>query len=787
MRLLLTLICFLGYQTGFSGNESIPTQTDKERALSVIWIEIPGISGLASLSEEDLNMVGGLFLPRPLEASDALLLGTPNLPPLAIQLDTRLNPAPGFVKELPDLEVMSSIRDQHLQEEYIRFLWSVGKGLGITYLVLPEIDPSWKHASEFFKRMNAYDSTFFISKSALSTKPISSKKELKAQLAARGFWVVSDQNYPGVKALLLETKRLPDPDAAVSSWSDEKRMKADTFPLRDHIPTKLAFEITREAIIPLQKGNVLPLERDTVSFLTANPTGPLAEMLSKYAYLLTTPEGISQSRSPVILDGTFDSIPMDLSSRTVIFFGTRSNAEKWTSIANAILLIPLHREWNDYLIPQLLFGAGSASGRLADHITQFEEFENNVLKSNETLGYMPPGLLGIDDRALEQIRELIKEAIQERSTPGCQIGIAIGGSIVLEEAIGFLTYDSLIGVENETLYDIASVTKVTGTLLAVMKLYEEGKLSLDEKLSTYLPEYGLTDKSNITIRSILAHQSGLKGYIPYWRRTTDPDFYEFLNQEFSNPLNLSLPLVIDPNQVRLDSLKSWILNTPVNQRRDSSQTYRYSDIGFMILHQVIEHLSGMSLEQYLITHFYSKMELKRIAYNPLLKGFPRSEIAPTEFDEDLRNELIWGEVHDQNAKVFGGVAGHAGLFANAHELLVIQQMLLNGGTYNETQFLKVATIEHFNQRYFEKNRRGLGWDKPGGTPSNASRLVSDTSFGHSGFTGCLIWSDPAYNISLVFLSNRIYPNSSNTRLITKDIRARIQTIIYEAIISNWIN
>jgi len=211
--------------------------------------------------------------------------------------------------------------------------------------------------------------------------------------------------------------------------------------------------------------------------------------------------------------------------------------------------------------------------------------------------------------------------------------------------------------------------------------------------------------------------------------------------------------------------------------------YKYSDLGFMMLQQLVEAVAKMSLEQYLFVNFYRPMGLHYTAFNPLEKGYEIFEIAPTEFDYHYRKELIWGKVHDRNAAIFGGVAGHAGLFSSAKELAIIMRMLLNNGFYGGKQYLKASTIDEFNKRYFAGNRRGLGWDKLDPDIENASLQVSSSSFGHTGFTGTMVWADPEHDLIYTFVSNRVYPESSNNKLQRNDYRRKIQTTIYDAFLT----
>jgi CubicO group peptidase (beta-lactamase class C family) len=368
--------------------------------------------------------------------------------------------------------------------------------------------------------------------------------------------------------------------------------------------------------------------------------------------------------------------------------------------------------------------------------------------------------------------------IQNYATPGGQVLVARNGKIVFNKAYGFLTYDSLIKVSDNTLYDIASLTKVTSTLMALMKLVDQDEIELDSTLAHYLPAYRETNKADITIRSLLAHHAGLKSYIPFWKRSLRGDFMDvFYYKTQADESSDQRSYGYHPDPVMLDSLESWIVSSGID-----NPGYRYSDIGFMILHQVIESITGQSIEQFVSDHYYAPLKMSYTMFNPLNKGFEIYQIAPTEYDYYFREEQVWGNVHDRNAAIYGGIAGHAGLFSNAKDLAVLLQMVLQGGRYGGMNFFDPTTLDVFNHTYYSGNRRGLGWDKPGRSNPNISDLASATSFGHTGFTGTMIWVDPEYDLTFIFLSNRIFPDSRNTKLIRLDTRKRMQDLVYHSLL-----
>ena len=365
--------------------------------------------------------------------------------------------------------------------------------------------------------------------------------------------------------------------------------------------------------------------------------------------------------------------------------------------------------------------------------------------------------INIDPR----IDSLVQHAIDAHATPGCQIAVMHKGRLVLNRAYGQLTYDSgSAEVTTSTLYDVASLTKVCATTLAVMKLIDQGKISLGDRLSRYLPYLKDTDKERITIKEALSHCAGLKAYDALWQQTTNRD---------------SILLLIAQSSLNAD------------------KSYCYSDFGFMLLADMVERVSGLSLDTYVSRYFYQPMGLQNTLFNPMKtgdgnEGYIRAEIAPTEQDSSRQEHLgfIWGSVHDPNAYAMGGVSGHAGLFSTAAEVARLMQMLLNGGELDGHRYLNRKTIETFTSRHFEKqgNRRALGFDKQLLAPSPNGQVcpeASQASYGHTGFTGTIVWVDPEYDLVYVFLSNRVHPSASTNKLAQMNTRTEIQSIIYNDI------
>ena len=324
------------------------------------------------------------------------------------------------------------------------------------------------------------------------------------------------------------------------------------------------------------------------------------------------------------------------------------------------------------------------------------------------------------------------------------------------------------------------------TLQAVMFLEERDHIDVNQKASYYLPELLESNKKNIYIRDLLTHQAGLLPFIPFWRRTVDevgldPQIYSaYPEQNFQNQIALGLYSI---NSLQ-DSLWHWTIDSklrPARFRRGTHYTYKYSDMGFYIMKKMAENYLNQPMEKFLEQNYYKPLGLSTMTYLPLCK-FPIDRIAPTEDDKYFRNALICGTVHDQGAAMFGGIAGHAGIFSNATDLAIMAQMNLQDGYYGGTRYLQEGTVSQFTQQQSRKNRRGLGWDKPerSGRPGPTSRFASAKSYGHTGFTGTSVWIDPEFDLVYVFLSNRIHPKANNFKLIKSNIRTRIQDAIYES-------
>ncbi len=438
------------------------------------------------------------------------------------------------------------------------------------------------------------------------------------------------------------------------------------------------------------------------------------------------------------------------------------------------------------LAAQGLFGVFGFQGRLPVTASPKSRFGDGIdTPELFRLGYAPPEAVGLNPSILHnRIDELANEAIAKKATPGCVVLVAKNGKIVFEKAYGYHTYSKRQRMQMDDVFDLASVTKVAATTLSVMKLHDEGKINIHQPMSQFLPLLQGTNKADLTIEEIMAHRAGLRAWIPFYEKTVTKSkrsprpmtkyYSKKQTDEFSIPVTNRLFM---RNDYR-DSIWQEILTSELRPNRN----YRYSDLGFYLSASMVQAVSGKTVDGFAYENFYKELGLKHTTYNPHLKFTPK-EIVPTEEDRYFRRQRVHGYVHDMGAAMLGGVSGHAGLFSTARELVVIMQMLLNGGYYGGKRYLSSETVRTFTTRFPTESRRGIGFDMKelsSDRNQNMSERAPASTFGHLGFTGTCTWVDPVNDIIYVFLSNRTYPSMHNFKLSKMDTRPKIQTAIYEA-------
>lgn len=434
---------------------------------------------------------------------------------------------------------------------------------------------------------------------------------------------------------------------------------------------------------------------------------------------------------------------------------------------------------------QIIFGGLAATGVLPFSLANFTEGHGLISETSDRLSYSLPEAVGMDSKTLKKIEAIAREAIAFGATPGSHVLVAKDGKVVYEQSNGYLTYENKIPVSDQTLYDLASLTKVSATLQTIMFLYEKGLIDINKKISVYLPELKNSNKKDFTIKDILTHQAGLWPGFPFWVQTMKDGTQ--LTQYYSSEDNEEYPFPVSEGlfahkSIR-DSLWNWIIKSKVREKPPrTTQNYAYSDLGFYIMQHLAEKILNQPLEDFLEQNLYEPLGAFTLGYLPLRK-FPDYLIAPTENDVLFRKKLLTGYVHDEGAAMHGGIAGHAGLFGTANDLAKLGQMLLQKGSYGGHRYYKPETVDLFTAKQYELSRRGLGWDKPTASDWNSptTLLASGKTFGHTGFTGTCIWVDPEFNLVFIFLSNRVHPDKMNNRLLNANIRPRIQEVVYKAI------
>ncbi|MFH0733198.1 MAG: glycoside hydrolase family 3 N-terminal domain-containing protein [bacterium] len=343
-----------------------------------------------------------------------------------------------------------------------------------------------------------------------------------------------------------------------------------------------------------------------------------------------------------------------------------------------------------------------------------------------------------------EIDSLMQWGVKDSVFPGAVLVVGHRGRIIYEKAFGRFTYDKKsTKVNTSSMFDIASVSKVVSTTSAAMILVDLGKLNLDEKVSYYIPDFGNNGKENITVRNLLLHNSGLPEFVPFYKR------YKIADEVFKELYQLPLKFL-------------------------PGSKYLYSDLGMITLQKVIEKISGTSLDKFVQKNVFDVLEMKNTMYNPPAKL--KNQCVPTEMDDYWRNKLIQGTVHDENAALLNGVAGHAGIFSTGHDLAVFLQTMLNKGKYSNKTVFNPSIVSSWTTQQLVSSSRGLGWDTKSEKGSSCGNKFSKNSFGHTGFTGTSVWVDKDKELFVVLLTNRVYPTRNNTKHI------RFRPLIHSAIV-----
>lgn len=614
----------------------------------------------------------------------------------------------------------------------------------------------------------------------------------------------------------IETKGLvKNLNAPNAEWVNRQLNKEAMTLLKDDqqiIPLK---ELDKRKIAAVSIGdvsdnifhNTLKMYGDVTCFNVADATGllRLKKILEPYNTVIFSVhstksnsnaaiQSLSQGKEAIL---TFFILPYRMSS-----YATSVKA------SDAVVLAYENSDLAQEYAAQSIFGGNITDGLIPVTVKNMFKAGDGLKKKKVRLAYSVPEEVGIATSRLRGIDSIVYEGIKAKAFPGCQVLIAKDGEIIYNRSFGSFEYNGRRKVTDSDIYDIASMTKATATVPAVMKLYDENKLKISSPISSYVPALKGTNKSQITLREALFHETGLPSFLPYYMNAIDKSSYKgklfnrtrtaLYSAQFDsdtwaridyrfNPKMVSstakpgfLPLAdgLYINKVYKDTIISTIADAKLRPRKN----YLYSCLNFMLLKEAVENVAKEDLNSFLQKSYFKKLGATTTTYNPLTK-FDKSRIVPTEKDDFLRKQLIQGYVHDEGAAFMGGISGNAGLFSTANDLAKLYQMWLNEGTYGGEKYLSKNTCQLFTKTKSPASRRGLGFDKPE-TRTNKSGPTAPSApastYGHTGFTGTCFWIDPQNQLIYIFLSNRVYEKRTHKEIMSMGIRQRIQEEIYRA-------
>lgn len=475
----------------------------------------------------------------------------------------------------------------------------------------------------------------------------------------------------------------------------------------------------------------------------------------------------------------------------VIWFGNPYGIDKIGVLAEAAGLILAYQD-NRYVedaAAQLIFGAIGAKGSLPVTINDKYPYGYGLITpGNLRMGYGLPESVGLSSSVLgNKIDSLAYLGLDSSAYPGCEVMIAKDGKVIFHKTYGYHEYDKRVDVEEDDLYDLASVTKITATLPALMVLNSRGEFSVDEKLETYIPYFKGTNKGSLIMKDILTHQAGLTASIAFWQGALKKNG-ELRSSVFRHDADNRFNVEVANGLYMKENYQKKILSTIKKSPLTEHGKYVYSDLGFILAPIAIKNISGEDLDIFVAKSIFDKIGASGLVFNPQGK-MSLNAIVPTELDNSFRSQLLKGTVHDEGAAMFGGVSGHAGLFATGNDLMKILELYRRRGSYGGEEIIDSAVIDEYSRVQFPENdnRRGLGFDKPllnnselPHTEAYPCPAVSPESYGHSGFTGTFVWVDPTYGISYLFLSNRVNPTRDNNMLSHLNIRTEMLQAIYDS-------
>lgn len=665
-------------------------------------------------------------------------------------------------------------------------------------------------------------------------------------------------------------------------WANQKSQLSDSVTETLNVQL-LESNITEASVTVLKNENkLIPLTNSNqkihLIFATKQNSNEFLYALSKYSINYTISyfdlksnklPSVSSSVSTLIViyeSTSTDSIPVALLS-CMSEFKNNKIFINFGKIPNGIMNVPATSIVQVYnanktgfsFSAQLIFGGISASGTLATRINDTVSYGYGIQTPKTRLKYSMPEDAGINSEKLKDIDSIINHAIATGVMPGCQVFVAKNGIVVYEKSFGYLDYSRTNAVDNSDMYDVASLTKICATTLAMMKMVETGKIKLDDKLEKYFKntkiDYGKIKPDTVTIidtlnikgktleqikelvvnkdttylndtmlrrkeifitkttpsanifqvpvRALLVHQSGISPSLPilpymfYEESYSKFKYEEDKKNGAPNPEKKTYPRqeawnYYYSNKWVKDSAEVKIADNMYlqNRWRDTlyedvkrlgtfnRSTYQYTDMNMILAQTIIDTVNKKNIDKFVKEEFYENLGMRNSTFTPLNFNIPKNRIAPTENENNWRRQVIHGTVHDPSAAMLGGISGNAGLFSTASDLGILGQMWLNGGSYGGQWYLNPSTIKMFAATQPE-NHRGLGFDKAAARNLNAPSAPAST-YGHTGFTGCVMWIDPENEIVYVFLSNRLHPNVKNWQILGQKVLQNVHQVIYDA-------
>jgi CubicO group peptidase (beta-lactamase class C family) len=458
----------------------------------------------------------------------------------------------------------------------------------------------------------------------------------------------------------------------------------------------------------------------------------------------------------------------------VALFGNGNSLAAFDSLNAPLVWSVQNNEEAAMIAPQIIFGGIAAEHFLTKNYSAKYVKGSGYTTKVTRLKYTVPEDAGVNSDDLNEIETIANEGIAKKASPGMVVLVAKDGKVIYNKAFGYHTYDNVMPDKVTDIFDLASVTKVTATTPSVMRLVEQQKLKLDTNVGYYIAKARNTPMNGTLVRDVMLHQAGFIPYIPFHNYVKDGDY--------SRDSSAAYPTkVADNYYIKKGFFNDFMWPKMLNSPIKTKGSYVYSDISMYVMQDIVEHLSEMPEDQYVQKNFYIPLGMQTAGYLPRNR-FAKDRIVPTEDDKAFRKTLLEGYVHDQGAALKGGVAGHAGLFGSANDLAIYNQMLLNKGTYGGEQYFTPQTVDMFTSRQSNVSRRGLGFDRwdPDTTKKYPSELASPQTFGHTGYTGIGVWTDPSRNMVYIILTNRVHPTVSEM-LGRLNIRPRIQDVINKAI------